>query len=300
MMRSLAADTQTGLSLGLLLSAVAFGFRHGIDWDHFAAITDIAASQDSPREGVILGTLYAVGHAAIVFIIGIVAILLGERIPDSADQIMGRIVGVTLILLGVYVFYGLVRYRRDFRMRSRWLLLFSAVRRGLVWLRELFYRDNHEEMEHDHLHAEGVHHEHAQDTVQVGEQAGVEYVKTHRHAHKHSVGADPFMNYGRGTAVTVGMLHGVGAETPTQVTIFLAAAGAGAASEGLAVLGLFLLGLFGANALITVGSAYGYLAAAKQFAVYATVSVLTGVVSLTIGILFVLGKETLLPVLFGG
>ena len=299
-MRSLAADAQTGLSLGLFLSALAFGFRHGIDWDHFAAITDIAASQDSPREGVILGTLYAVGHAAIVFVIGVVVIALGTRIPESADQLMGRIVGVTLILLGVYVLYGLARYRRDFRMRSRWMLLFSAVRRGLLWLRKLFDHETHEELEHDHLHAEGVHHEHAQDAPEVGEHAGPQYVKTHRHTHKHSVVTDPFMNYGRGTAVTVGMLHGVGAETPTQVTIFLAAAGAGAAGEGLVVLGLFLVGLFAANALITVGSAYGYLAAGKQFAVYATVSILTGVVSLVIGVLFVLGKETLLPVFFGG
>ena len=34
------------------------------------------------------------------------------------------------------------------------------------------------------------------------------------------------MNYGRRTAFGVGMIHGVGAETPTQVLIFLAAAGA--------------------------------------------------------------------------
>lgn len=299
-MRTLAADTQTGFSLGLLLSAVAFGFRHGIDWDHFAAITDIAASQDSPRKGVILGMLYAVGHAAVVLAIGIVAILLGDQIPDSVDNIMGRIVGVTLILLGVYVFYALIRYRRDFRMRSRWILLFAAVRHGFLWLKERFYRDDHDEMEHDHVHAEGIHHEHEHDTADEREEVGVDYVRTHTHVHKHHKVADPFMDYGRGTAIGMGIVHGIGAETPTQVTIFLAAAGAGAAHEGLAVLGLFILGLFAANALITLGSAYGYLAAGKQFAVYATVSILTGVVSLTIGILFVLGKEALLPAFFGG
>ena len=40
---------------------------------------------------------------------------------------MERVVGVTLILLGVYVFTALVRHGREFRMRSRWMLIFSGV-----------------------------------------------------------------------------------------------------------------------------------------------------------------------------
>ena len=35
---------------------------------------------------------------------------------------MERIVGFTLILLGIYVLVGLVRHGREFRMRSRWML----------------------------------------------------------------------------------------------------------------------------------------------------------------------------------
>ena len=41
---------------------------------------------------------------------------------------MGRIVGVTLIVLGVYVFESLIRHGREFRMRSRWMLVFAGVR----------------------------------------------------------------------------------------------------------------------------------------------------------------------------
>jgi len=291
---------QSALSIGLLLSAVAFGFRHGIDWDHIAAITDITASQESPRKGVILGTLYAVGHAVVVLVIGIVAILVGEGLPNSVDKVMGRVVGVTLLLLGIYVFYALIRYRGDFRMRSRWMLLFSLARRGLLWIREHMHQDVAEEVEHEHEHATGIHHDHESHALETEVLGHSELTGRHRHVHKHSSAADPFMNYGRGTSVVIGMLHGIGIETPTQVLIFLAAVGAGAASEGFAVLALFLLGLFAANTLVTVSAAYGYLAARKRSAIYIAVSALTGVVSIVIGVLFILGKEAFVPAFFAG
>ena len=39
---------------------------------------------------------------------------------------MGRVVGITLIALGVYVFVSLIRHGREFRMRSRWMLVFAG------------------------------------------------------------------------------------------------------------------------------------------------------------------------------
>ena len=107
------------------------------------------------------------------------------------------------------------------------------------------------------------------------------------------------MNYGRATAFGVGMIHGIGAETPTQVLIFLSAAGIGR-GIGVLVLAAFIVGLLASNTTITLGSSYGYLTASKNFPIYATVAVLTGVFSLVIGTIFVLGKTTLLPALFGG
>ena len=49
------------------------------------------------------------------------------------------------------------------------------------------------------------------------------------------------------------MIHGVGAETPTQVLIFLAAAGAGRpGGRGLRCSLAFIVGLLVANSVITV------------------------------------------------
>ncbi|MET1012652.1 MAG: hypothetical protein ABWY83_09775, partial [Actinomycetota bacterium] len=276
-------------------------FRHGIDWDHIAAITDITSSQEDRRRSIAFGTLYVVGHAVVVLGLGIVAILIGQELPESVDAAMGRIVGVTLIVLGVYVFVSLIRHGREFRMRSRWMLVFAGVR-GAWWKirghRSPGDASHDHEREPVHVHAGGSESVAADDRV--AEWHHGHHGRPGHHHHKHPEPDDPFVNYQKGTAFLVGMLHGVGAETPTQILIFTAAAGAGGKTAGLAVLTAFLVGLMTSNSIITVGSAFGFLRASKNFAVYATVAVITGVFSLVIGVLFVLGKDAVLPAVFAG
>src|SRR6266699_3204534 len=89
--------------IGLVVTAFGFGFRHGIDWDHIAALTDITGSQENGRRSMVLATMYALGHALVVFALGVAAIVLAERLPPSFDDAMQRVVGATLLMLGVYV-----------------------------------------------------------------------------------------------------------------------------------------------------------------------------------------------------
>src|SRR5438309_3056041 len=147
-----------GLRLGLIATAFGFGFRHGIDWDHIAALTDITSSQDESRRSMFFATLYALGHALVVFTLGFFAIVLSEQLPDSVDAFMEHVVGLTLIVLGVYVFYALLRHGRAFRMRSRWMLVFSGVRRGALWLRGRRATADEALIEHDHTHPAGEPH----------------------------------------------------------------------------------------------------------------------------------------------
>jgi hypothetical protein len=295
----IAATSEAGFGFGLLVAAFWFGFRHGIDWDHLAAISDITSSQDDRRRSILFGTLYVVGHAVVVLVLGIVAILIGQELPGGVDAAMGRVVGVTLLVLGIYVFVSLIRHGREFRMRSRWMLIFAGIRgawwrvRGAPSTRGI---DDHE-LEPVHAHADGT-------EVAAGERIAEWHHGHHgrpgHHHHKHPEPDDPFVDYQRGTAFLVGMLHGIGAETPTQILIFTAAAGAGGEAAGVAVLSAFLVGLMSSNSLITIGSAFGFLQASKNFTLYATVAVITGVFSLVLGVLFLLGKESLLPAFFTG
>ena len=75
----IGAAAESGLGFGLLLASFWFGFRHGIDWDHIAAITDITSSQEDRRRSILYGTLYVGGHAAIVFALGVIAIPGSDR-----------------------------------------------------------------------------------------------------------------------------------------------------------------------------------------------------------------------------
>ncbi len=302
-----AVASNEGFRVGLVISTFGFGLRHGADWDHIAAITDITSSQDTRRRSMLFATLYVLGHAAVVFALGSLAVLAGDLLPAGVDQTMERVVGATLLLLGAYVFYTLVRHGRDFRMRSRWMLLFTGVSRVMRRLRprpelvEIVH-----EHEHEHEHGHGHEHAHLVDDPAVHQGGGlspasVAVVTRHRHVHRHHTPMpdDPFASYGKLTSFFVGMLHGIGAETATQVLVFVAAAKAGS-GVGELLLVVFILGLVTSNTGIAFASTVGYLNAARSFRVYATVAVITGVFSLVVGSLFLLGNGSVLPAIFGG
>jgi hypothetical protein len=279
--------------IGLVLTALGFGFRHGIDWDHIAALTDLTNSQENARRSMFFATLYALGHALVVAALGFGGIVLSAQLPSGVDTVMERIVGATLVGLGVFVIWSLIHHGRDFRMRSRWMLLFSGVRAGYRKLVTIVHDHEHDVTEvHDH--------DRALELVHAGGAASSGAHHSHPHRHVGSMPDDPFVNYGRGTSFGVGMLHGIGAETPTQVLIFLAAAGAGGVAVGLLLLGCFIVGLLASNTLIALAATAGFLGATKNFKIYATVSVLTAGFSLVIGSLFLFGSAGILPAFFGG
>ena len=303
-MELLAAASGDVIGIGLVLTTFGFGLRHGVDWDHIAAITDIAGSQDDPRHALGYSTLYALGHAVVVFAIGIAVIAFAERLPAGVDSVMERFVGATLVLLGAYVVVALLRDGRDFRMRSRWMLLFAGVRRTHRWLSGR--RRERVEVVHEHEHPADESHAdmHSATPRPSGARAGAVTLpaRMHRHRHQHvaTLPADPFLEYGRATSFGVGMIHGVGAETPTQVLLFLTAAGIGGTGAGVLLLAVFLLGLFTSNSAVAAAASLGFLSSSRNFALYATLSIVTAVSSLAIGVLFLLGRGSVLPSFFAG
>jgi high-affinity nickel-transport protein len=297
--------------LFLLLTALVLGLRHGLDWDHLAAITDITSTTGAAqsaelehaaehehhtahqhehggaeeasahetadhepheppsalepatprrllqleRQPVILGTLYALGHAVMVAILGGIALLFGALLPDWVDPLMGRVVGFTLLLLGIWVFVSLYHYARhgaEFRLRSRWMIVFDGLRFG--WRRFQSWL-------HGHEHAEPL----------------------------------EMSSYGPRTAFGVGMIHGIGAETGTQVLFIGAIGGADAAGLGIPMMLAFIVGLLITNTLIVVISASGFLASQARRRLYVGIGIVAGAFSLIIGAAFLIGREDLLP-----
>jgi high-affinity nickel-transport protein len=316
------ADAGTGLRIGAVVTAFAFGFRHGIDWDHLAAIGDITGSQTSRRRSLRLATCYAAGHAVVVLALGLAAVLLSRRLPGGVDDVMERVVGASLLFLGVWVLVGLARRGPDFRLRSRWMLLFALGRSCIRRLRPTS-RDDVVVVVHDHAHDPATGHHHHHD----GEHVGVDAMPSealaragqptadgnhghdsagstdppHRHVHRHiaRMPADPFVGYGSGTSFLVGMLHGVGAETPTQVLVLVTAAGVGGSGAGVLVLLAFIAGLLTSNTVVALAGALGFASAARNFRAYAAVSIVTAIGSIAVGLLFLTGSAGALPVISG-
>jgi high-affinity nickel-transport protein len=316
-MLEMGAVSGRALGFGMLATAFVFGLRHGIDWDHLAAITDLTGSQLSSRRSMVLATCYALGHGLVVFGLGVAAVLFAEELPRGVDAVMERMVGATLLLLGVYVVVSLVRHGRDFRMRSRWMLVITTTRRAVAVVQRRLGRACPQEfvvIEHEHPHRHDVDHGHAHLPSAVGSSAAdhrdaAEEVTSspppsdspHRHRHRHvlPLPPDPFAGPGVGGALGIGALHGIGAETPTQVVVFVGAAGASGPVAGLCMLASFVVGLLVSNTAVATVTTFGQLSSARRFPVYAGVSIVTAAFSLAMGALFVLGQGDALPTIFG-
>ena len=103
--------------------------------------------------------------------------------------------------------------------------------------------------------------------------------------------ADPFRRYSGRSAVGVGLLHGVGAETPTQVLVFAAAANASGQPTSIALLVCFVVGLIVSNTLVAAASTFGLRRFLAHRFVSLGLTVLTATFSLVVGSLLLTGSS---------
>ena len=240
-----------------LLSCALLGLRHGFDYDHLAAISDITSVQRTWREGMRLGLLYALGHAFTVAILGAAVIFLHIGLPEHMDAIGERLVGATLIALGIYVLVSFLRrkpghHHHHATPRSRIALLISAARYTQWRIRRL--------------------------------------------ANPTAPKPAPFtFRYDRTSVFTVGIIHGLGAETPSQLLLFLLAANLGGTSRGFLGLLCFILGLLLMNTLMTASASGIFATSTHRPRVQTLVTSLTAAYSFIIGIIFLFGASDKLP-----
>jgi high-affinity nickel permease len=251
-------------------TALTLGLRHGIDIDHIAAMLDMAST--TAAEGQIekrktrpfatiakdakLPFLYVLGHGAMVIVLGMIALYFGSVIPSWLDKIMERAVGVTLLLLSAYLIYSLFMFAtkgREFKLRSRWMVLFAGIANGWCWLQHKLFK------------------------------------REHSHAHDHS-----FSSWDNKGAFVVGVIHGFGAETGTQVLLFASVAGIGSLSAGLYMLLAFTIGMMCSTMAIGISVSAG-LATSRYFnKVIIVLGVLAALFSLVVGFYFTFGAGNLL------
>jgi high-affinity nickel permease len=240
-----------------LFTAALLGFRHGFDYDHIAAITDVVSVQQSRRTAMRLGMIYALGHAVMVAALGLIVILFGINLPAGVDRWAERLVGLTLLILGIYVLGTLVLKPNDLP-KNRYTLL----RHGFHRIRQTWNRTWNQASNRAH---HPIPHHPIPDTVDAK------------------------------SVFVIGLVHGLGAETPSQLLIFLLAANLGGAALGMLGLGMFLAGLLTMNALMTASVAGVFGASRHRPQALRLVSALTATYSLIMGIVFLAGRSSLLP-----
>ena len=236
-----------------LFTAALLGFRHGFDYDHIAAITDVVSVQSSRAAGMRLGMIYALGHGLMVAALGSLVMLLGVSLPAGLDLWAERLVGVTLLILGLYVLGTLLLNPRGALPKSRYHLLHQGYHR----IRLAFQRT---------------------DTPS-------------------SQLPSVSRNFDGRSVFVIGVIHGLGAETPTQLMVFLLAANLGGAASGLLVMATFLVGMLTMNALMTASATGLFGMSQRHPAMLRLISAATGVYSVVMGLLFLLGRSSLLPAL---
>ncbi len=247
------------LPYALAGTSFALGARHGVDWDHIAAITDLTSArkgdESAPhrhvRRGMGLSFWYCAGHGLVLAVLGMLVLALGLGLPAGLDVAFEYVVGLTLVTLGSVVLYQLGRDRADYRYSGRISLVVGALRRG--WAR----------------------------------------------ARRRDVPTD-LVDVDRRGAFLVGLLHGTGAETPTQVVLFASAGASGSAATAAVVLGAFVAGLVVADLLIAGTWVSGLLGARRTPRVQIGLGAVTGVASLVLGVLILTGHSGIVPPLVSG
>lgn len=237
-----------------LISAAALGFRHGLDYDHIAAITDISSVQSKARDAMRYGLLYVAGHAATVAILGAAAVAFRIALPPASDRWAERLVGITLLVLGLYVLGTFFRPgTHSHGPRTRITLLVN----GVLWV----------------------------------------YWRLSKIFGGTRVEAPQIFKDGYGTTSTflVGVIHGLGAETPTQILLFLMAANLGGTAAGLLGLLMFIIGLLAMNTLMCASAAGIFSAALARPNALRAVTLMTSAYSIIVGVIFLFGSAWRLP-----
>ena len=236
-----------------LLSAAVLGFRHGFDYDHIAAITDITSVETSRKRAVRMGLVYACGHAATVATLGGIVILFQQTIPKALDSWAERAVGATLVILGVYVLGTLLREKAAYVPRSRAAILMNSSR-WILWKLRTFFGLAADE----------------RPQPQTGP-------------------------YSVSSVFVIGVIHGLGAETPSQLMLFMLAANLGGVAHGLLGLAVFLAGLLTMNTLMTASAVGLFGLSATRPGVLRFVIGATAAYSVAVGSVFLFGASRVLP-----
>jgi high-affinity nickel permease len=237
----------------LLCGALLLGLRHGVDCDHVAAILDIVASNNASADDP---KIHRIIRSALGYTCGhaAVVIALGLAAIQCAAVLPAWIDPIMERVVGLT------------------LIALSAV---LFWS---FFRSL----------ALGQ-------PVKFYSRWSAMFALARGAQSAWSVATEPMLETNTSqpvtlsTAFAVGAVHGIGAETGTQVLIISAAAGTANHAVALALLCTFVIGIVISNMVLAWLAICGLNQATRFRPIYSAAAVATAVFSLAVGLVFALG-----------
>jgi high-affinity nickel-transport protein len=193
-----------------------------------------------------------------VALLGAAAVVFRIALPPATDRWAERLVGITLLVLGLYVLGTFFRPgTHTHAPRTRITLLVN----GALWV---YWR-----------------------LSRIFGGTRVEAPQVFKDG------------YGTSSSFLVGVIHGLGAETPTQILLFLMAANLGGTAVGLLGLLMFILGLLAMNTLMCASAAGIFSATLARPNALRAVTLMTSAYSIVVGAIFLFGSAGRLPSLTG-
>ena len=183
-----------------LLLTIYAGFAHAFEADHLLAVSNIVSSRNNVRMSLKDGIFWGLGHTSTIVLIGILVLIFRVNISPSNFQYLEALVGVMLIVLGIY------------RLRK---LLPGA---GIVIHK------------HGHDHGDSEHHEHLH--VHIGGD-------TAKHTHPHSLAYGVGLIHGLAGSGALILMVMFQIKEPLNGVVYLVVFGLGSVAGMFFAAGLF-------------------------------------------------------------
>lgn len=243
----------------LLANALLLGFRHGFDWDHIAAIFDIVGSTSNNKS-------LKTGSGGQTNAIGLAALYaLGHAFMCL---ILGFLALYLHLIAPVWVDNFMERIVGLTLIALGTLVLFS-IRSGHATPRSGW--------------------------ILVLTAVRRTWLKLRTKPDAKAREFTGIGTYGAKTAFGIGVIHGIGAETATQILMISSIASANTKAAGVSILLLFVLGLVMSNLLVSIMAFAGFFASAYAKRFLQATSLFAGAFSIAIGIAFLAGSSATLP-----
>jgi ABC-type nickel/cobalt efflux system permease component RcnA len=135
------------------VSALGLGATHAFEPDHLAAVSAFVAHRPMPRQAVLFGIKWAIGHGISLLLLGSILYILKLTISASVAGSLERLVGAALFGLGLWTLWEL----RPAEMHHTHTHSHSSLEATPLDATPL---EPSSERSHLHTHADGTKHSH--------------------------------------------------------------------------------------------------------------------------------------------